>query len=81
MTKLFLKIYDFFSEKKVLSIFILLILISLCVFSALRLDYKENIADFLPSDPEKERYTSVYDDLSNQGQVTVIFSGDDMESS
>lgn len=79
MTKLFLKIYDFFSEKKVLSIFILLIIISLCVFSALRLDYKENIADFLPSDPEKERYTSVYDDLSNQGQVTIIFSGDGMD--
>ena len=79
MTKFFLRIYDFLSEKKALSIVILLILIALCVFSALKLDYKENIADFLPSDPEKERYTSVYDDLSNQGQITVIFSGDDMD--
>ena len=33
----------------------------------------------MPSDPEKERYTSVYDDLSNQGQITVIFSGNDMD--
>ncbi|MBQ2499351.1 MAG: MMPL family transporter, partial [Bacteroidales bacterium] len=57
----------------------MLIIIVLCVFSALRLDYKENIADFLPTDPEKERYTSVYDDLSNQGQITVIFFGDDMD--
>lgn len=79
MTKFFLKIYDFLSEKKALSIVILLIIIILCIFSALRLDYKENIADFLPSDPEKEKYTSVYDDLSNQGQVTIIFSGDDMD--
>ncbi|MBR4136806.1 MAG: 1-acyl-sn-glycerol-3-phosphate acyltransferase [Bacteroidales bacterium] len=43
------------------------------------MDYKENIADFLPTDPEKEKYTSVYDDLSNQGQITIIFSGDDMD--
>ena len=79
MTKFFLKIYDFLSKKKAFSAIILLIIIALCIFSALRLDYKENIADFLPTDPEKEKYTSVYDDLSNQGQITVIFSGDDMD--
>ena len=27
-------------------------------------------------DPEKERYTSVYNDLGNQGQITVIFTAD-----
>ena len=79
MNKFFLAIYDFLSKKKALSIVILLTITALCVFSALRLDYKENIADFLPTDPEKEKYTSVYDDLSNQGQITVIFSGDDMD--
>ena len=79
MTKFFLKLYDFLSKRKAFSAVILLIIIVLCVFSALRLDYKENIADFLPTDPEKERYTSVYDDLSNQGQITVIFFGDDMD--
>ena len=79
MTKFFLKIYDSLSEKKVLSIVLLLTITALCVFSALKLDYKENIADFLPSDPEKEKYTSVYDDLSNQGQIMVIFSGNDMD--
>lgn len=79
MTKFFLKIYDFLSKIKALSIVILLIIFALCIFSALKLDYKENIADFLPTDPEKEKYTSVYDDLSNQGQITVIFSGNDMD--
>ena len=79
MTKFFLKIYDFLSGKKALSIVLLLTITALCIFSALKLDYKENIADFLPSDPEKEKYTSVYEDLSNQGQITVIFSGNDMD--
>ena len=79
MNKFFLTIYDFLSKRKALSIVILLIVTALCVFSALKLDYKENIADFLPTDPEKEKYTSVYDDLSNQGQITIIFSGDDMD--
>ena len=69
-----LSIYDRLSRNKPLSIALLLVVTALCVFSALRLDYKENIADFLPTDLEKEKYTSVYDDLSNQGQITVIFA-------
>ena len=76
MNKFFLTIYDYLSKHKPLSIAILLVVTALCVFSALRLDYKEDIADFLPTDPEKEKYTSVYDDLSNQGQITVIFAAD-----
>ena len=76
MNKFFLSIYDRLSRNKPLSIALLLVITALCVFSALRLDYKENIADFLPTDPEKEKYTSVYDDLSNQGQITVIFAAD-----
>ena len=76
MNKFFLNIYDYLSKHKAFSIALLLIVTVLCVFSALRLDYKENIADFLPTDPEKERYTSVYNDLGNQGQITVIFSAD-----
>ena len=76
MNKFFLSIYDRLSKNRPLSIALLLVVTALCVFSALRLDYKENIADFLPTDPEKERYTSVYDDLSNQGQITVIFAAD-----
>ena len=76
MNKFFLNIYDYLSKHKAFSIALLLVVTALCVFSALRLDYKENIADFLPTDPEKERYTSVYNDLGNQGQITVIFSAD-----
>ncbi|MBO6023584.1 MAG: 1-acyl-sn-glycerol-3-phosphate acyltransferase [Bacteroidales bacterium] len=76
MNKFFLSIYDYLSKHKAFSIALLLVITALCVFSALRLDYKENIADFLPTDPEKERYTSVYNDLGNQGQITVIFAVD-----
>ena len=76
MNKFFLSIYDHLSKNKPLSIALLLIITALCVFSALQLDYKENIADFLPTDPEKEKYTSVYENLGNQGQITVIFAAD-----
>ena len=76
MNKFFLFIYDRLSRNKPLSVALLLVVTALCVLSALRLDYKEDIADFLPSDSEKEKYTSVYDDLSNQGQITVIFAAD-----
>ena len=63
MNRFFLSIYDYLSKRKVLSIIILLTITALCVLSALQLDYKENIADFLPTEPEKEKYTSVYNDL------------------
>ena len=76
MNKFFLSIYDRLSRNKPLSIALMLVITALCVFSALRLEYKENIADFLPTDPEKEKYTSVYNDLSDQGQITVIFAAD-----
>ena len=76
MNKFFLSIYDHLSKNRPLSIALLLVVTALCVYSALRLDYKENIADFLPTDPEKERYTSVYNDLGDQGQITVIFAID-----
>ena len=76
MNKFFLSIYDRLSRNKSLSIALMLVITALCVFSALRLEYKENIADFLPTDPEKEKYTSVYNDLSDQGQITVIFAAD-----
>ena len=79
MNKFFLNIYDYLSKHKAFSIALLLVVTALCVFSALRLDYKENIADFLPTDPEKERYTSVYNDLGNQGQITVIFAADTIQ--
>ena len=79
MNKFFLNIYDYLAKHKAFSIALLLVVTALCVFSALRLDYKENIADFLPTDPEKERYTSVYNDLGNQGQITVIFSADTIQ--
>ena len=57
MNKFFLDIYDRLSRNKPLSIFLMAFVLGLCVLSALRLDYKENIADFLPTDPEKELYT------------------------
>ena len=76
MNKFFLDIYDRLSRNKPFSIFLMAFVMGLCVLSALRLDYKENIADFLPTDPEKERYTSVYNDMSDQGRVTIIFSAD-----
>ena len=76
MNKFLLSIYDRLSHNKPLAVVLLLVITALCVFSALRLDYKENIADFLPTDPEKERYTSVYNDLSDQGHITDIFTAD-----
>ena len=78
MNKFFLSIYDRLSRNRPLSIALLLVVTALCVFSALRLDYKENIADFLPTDPEKEKYTSVSLRMipNNFGYCGIIYSED-----
>lgn len=73
MRNFFLKVFDRLSKNRALSLLLLLGVVAICVWSALRLEYKENIADFLPTDPERERYISVYNDLGDQGTVTVIF--------
>lgn len=74
MVKVLLKIYDRLSRNKALAILLFVALATLCVISSLQLHFQENITDFLPTDKEKEKYTSVYNDLGNQGQVTLIFS-------
>ena len=73
MTQFFLSIYDFFAKRKILATLLLIAIIALCVILALKLKYKENIADFLPHDEASERYTDIYQRLGDQGRITIIF--------
>lgn len=80
MTRCFLAIYDYLVRHRLLAVFLLVAVVALNVVLSLRLHYKENIADFLPTNPENERYTSVYNGLGDQGQITVIFRLSDTNS-
>ena len=76
MTRLFLSIHDFLCRRKGLSLLLLLACVAGCLLLALRLDYKEDVADFLPQDADSKKYTSIYNALGDNGQISVIFRSD-----
>lgn len=50
------------------------------VVMALHIDYEEDIARFLPRNEQSERYHEVYQGLSGQNRIVVIFSGESTDS-
>ena len=81
MNNFFLSIYDALSKRKWLAVAASIVCVALCIFAALNLHYSEDISDFLPQDPEGEKYTSVYNNLGGQDRIVVIFSKDDARGS
>jgi 1-acyl-sn-glycerol-3-phosphate acyltransferase len=73
MTRLILAIYDYFAKHRWLAALTVVATVVVAVLLSFRLKYGENIADFLPQSEENGRYTKVYNQLGDQGRVTVIF--------
>ena len=73
MTKIILAIYDYFSTHRWMAALLLVVSVLLCVFLSFRLKYGEDIAAFLPQSEENGRYTKVYSQLGDQGNVTIFF--------
>ena len=76
MTDFFLSLHDWLSKRRVLALLLLLGCVVGCLLLGLRLNYKENVADFLPQDGESKKYTSIYNDLGDNGRITLIFRPD-----
>ena len=77
MTKVFLKIFDFLQKRRALSVILALAFVAGAVFLAKGLRYGEDISEFLPSSPETERYSEVYNALSQKNNIILLFRGDD----
>ena len=77
MPQLFLKIFDFLQKRRALSLILALVMVAGVVFLAKGLRYGEDISEFLPSNPETERYSEVYNALSQKNNIILLFRGDD----
>lgn len=75
MTKLVLAIYDFLNRRRWLAWLLLGVGVLLCGWLATQLKYRENITDFLPKSENSQRYTETYNQLGDQGRITVIVRG------
>lgn len=74
MIKFFLGIYDCLVSRRKVVLPLFFLLCALLVWRLLSIEYKEDIADFLPSNEQTERYTEVYRHLGGQDRIVVIFS-------
>ena len=73
MTEFFLRIYDWLIRHRVTAVICVVAIMLLSAVSALRMDYEEDIARFLPIDSRDSRQTELMDRLSEQNRIAVIF--------
>ena len=73
---LFLFIYDAVKTHRRWALAALLVLLAVLVTLALRLDYEEDIARFLPVDCERQDYQVAVEALSNQQRIAIVFRGE-----
>ena len=73
--KLFLKIFDRFSNHRTWMYVVVCLLLLLCTVSALRMEYNEDISAFMPLDEETGKYSEVFGNLGGQNTIAVIFKG------
>lgn len=76
MKNFFLKIYDFLSGHKWFASGILVIILAVCIFLVSRLQFSEDISEFLPGDDLSRKYMSVYANSNSQDKIAIIFSPD-----
>jgi 1-acyl-sn-glycerol-3-phosphate acyltransferase len=77
LTSFFVTIYDYLLSRRKLFSLSLALLIAGCIFAFLRLEYKEDIAGFLPANNANERINAVYRHIGNSNRLIINFSGSD----
>lgn len=76
----FIRIYDCLASRRWLAAALGVLLTALPVAYAVRLEYHEDIFDFLPQDEEYARSMQVYSSLSQASRIVVIFEGGDPDA-
>ena len=73
MTEIILKIYGYLRQHRPVCLLSFVVITLLLMLSVLRLNYKEDIADFLPLDPQHQNAMKVYQDISGANKIFAIF--------
>ena len=75
----FLKIYDWLSLHRKVFWWGMLAVVTLCLFAATRLTFKEDISDFLPLTESQAQAMDIYQRISGAEKIVVIFEGGDTD--
>ena len=73
MTDIILKIYTYLKANRMTALLSFLLVTALLVMSVLRLNYKEDIADFLPLDGNHHNALKVYQNIAGANKVFAVF--------
>lgn len=71
MKKLFLKIYQYFERKPIVMWSCLVGIIILCIASATRIHFVEDISSFLPSSGQNKRINYAYEHLGGDNKIVI----------
>ena len=77
MASIVLKIYDFMKTHRRLCVLIFIVLSGLLALQVTRLEYKEDISDFLPLDSRNRDAMRIYQDISGANQLFALFECQD----
>ena len=73
MTDIVLHIYDYMRRHRAWCLSLLLVTTALLAVLVSRLDYKEDITDFLPLEPRHQQALQVYQDIVGAGRMLAVF--------
>ena len=73
MVNIILKIYAYLKNRKKIGIISFLLITFLLIGLVLRLDYKEDISDFMPLNSNHQNGLKVYQEISGANKIFVIF--------
>ena len=71
MKKIFLNIYSYLNRHKAMMWGLLALLTVLCLLSALRINFVEDISSFLPNNKENERINYAYGHIGTANKIMV----------
>ncbi len=77
MSKLIIKIYDYFRKHPIAGWALFIVSTVAMICSVLTLNYKEDISDFLPLDEDNHTALSVYQDISGANNIYAIIASKD----
>ena len=73
MTELILKIYTYLRKNRITALLSFLLITALLILSVLRLNDKEDIADFLPLDGNHHNALNVYQNIAGANKIFAVF--------
>lgn len=76
MTELVLKIYDFFTKRKNLLLFMTICVVVVCVLSSTKIDFSEDVSGFLPDSKHNEQANYAYQHIGASNTIMVYFSSE-----